>query len=571
MLSFGQKGSGTTKGGASADASILKALDQAQAIIRFQPDGTIEDANANFCSAVGYSLDEIVGKHHRIFCSDAYTNSAEYKQFWDELARGEEKHGKYKRFNKAGDLMWLEASYNPICDDQGNVVGVVKFAIDITEPRKVAVDAQGKMEAISRAQAVIEFDKHGNILTANDNFLDAVGYSLGEVKGKHHRIFCEPSYADSPEYADLWRRLAGGQFEAGQFKRFGRGGKEIWIQASYNPILDEDGAVVKVVKFATDITEQRAALETLQTALVQLAKGDLSARLPDQVLEDFAAVFSAFNNTVSHLSEMVDQIRGSADQLLSGSTSISSGASALSQRGEQQAASLQETNAAMEQMSERIKSAAQNASKVRAAANEAAKGVSQGEDIVRSAIAAMDRIEASSKQVTDIIKVIDSIAFQTNILSLNAAVEAARAGDAGKGFAVVAQEVRQLAQRSADAAKDITGLIQASTKEVDTGSRYVRQSGEVLSEINTTTDTVVQNITAISESAEEQSLGVTEIHRSISELDRNTQNNAHLAVESADQAAAMAELARNLSDLIAYFSSESAARAPAPQQRAGAA
>lgn len=567
---FSAKASPTARSSSNSshiDASILEALNNVQAIIRFKPDGTIEDANENFLAAAGYSLEEIVGKHHRMFCEPKYAQTPEYAQMWSDLASGKTKSGRFKRINKSGEPIWLQASYNPIRNAKGEVIGVVKLAIDVTQSRLRTMAANGQIAAISRAQAVIEFDTEGNILTANDNFLDATGYALAEIQGRHHRIFCTSEYANSSEYAAMWKRLASGEFEAGQFKRIGKNGQDIRIQASYNPILDDDGKVIKVVKFATDITEQRLAVSKLKGGLMELAEGNLSVRLPEQTHKDLAGVFQSFNTTVKHLSSMVGQIQATSEQLLSGATAITTGANALSQRGEQQAASLEETNAAMEQMSERIRSSAQNATKVRAAANEAAQGVSQGEDIVRSAIAAMDRIESSSKQVSDIIKVIDSIAFQTNILSLNAAVEAARAGDAGKGFAVVAQEVRQLAQRSADAAKDITALIQASTREVDTGSRYVRQSGDVLSEINTTTETVVNNITAISESVEEQSQGVSEIHRAIAELDRNTQNNAHLSVESADQANAIADLARNLAQLITFFSHADAAQ-DTPQRTA---
>ena len=230
---------------------------KAQAIIEFTPDGTILTANDDFLATVGYALDEIQGKHHRIFCDADYAASAEYKAFWARLGEGEYEAAEYQRFRKDGQEIWLSACYNPIVDAKGKVLKVVKFANDITTERNKKAEFQAKFAAISRSQAVIEFELDGTIITANDNFLATVGYTLAEIQGQHHRIFCEPEYASSQEYQEFWERLGNGHFESGEFRRFGKEGQEIWINASYNAVFDANGTPTKVVKFATDITESK--------------------------------------------------------------------------------------------------------------------------------------------------------------------------------------------------------------------------------------------------------------------------------------------------------------------------
>ncbi len=236
--------------------AILRALDTSQAVIHFKPDGTILEANENFLNTVGYTADEIVGNHHRMFVSDEFAESNEYKEFWDALAAGEYQAKEYKRYGKGGKEIWIQASYNPLMDNNGTVFEVVKYATDITEQVLQNADYAGQIDAINKSQAVIEFNLDGTIRFANENFLGAVGYSLDEIKGKHHRMFVGEKYGKSQEYADFWTSLARGEYQAAEYKRYGKGGREIWIQASYNPIFDPNGQPFKVVKYATDITEQ---------------------------------------------------------------------------------------------------------------------------------------------------------------------------------------------------------------------------------------------------------------------------------------------------------------------------
>ena len=237
-------------------AAFLAAIDRAQAVIEFDLQGHVLTANSNFLGVLGYSLEEIAGKHHSIFCEPDYVRSAAYQDFWAKLRNGAFDAGEYKRLGKDGREVWIQATYNPILDSEGKPHKIVKFASDVTETKRRNAEFQGKVAAIDRAQAVIEFDLQGHVLTANSNFLGVLGYSLEEIAGKHHSIFCEPDYVRSAAYRDFWRRLGQGEFYTGRYRRLGKHGLEVWIQATYNPILDAEGKASKVVKFATDITAQ---------------------------------------------------------------------------------------------------------------------------------------------------------------------------------------------------------------------------------------------------------------------------------------------------------------------------
>ena len=261
--------------------AVHQALDRVQAIIEFDLDGTIVSANEKFLEIFGYELDEIVGKHHRIFCDPEYAASAEYREFWQELGRGEAREAEFRRLGKGGKEIWLRASYNPILDKDGEPVRVVKFATDVTEAKRQTAEYEGRMQAIDRVQAVIEFELDGTVITANENFLRIFGYTLDEVRGKHHRLFCDPGYAESRDYAEFWQKLGRGEFDSGEFRRIAKDGSEVWLQASYNPILDASGRPHKVVKFAADITEEvqkrSLALLEMSTPVTKIWDGVLFA------------------------------------------------------------------------------------------------------------------------------------------------------------------------------------------------------------------------------------------------------------------------------------------------------
>ena len=261
--------------------AIYQALDRVQAIIEFELDGTVVSANENFLGLFGYEVNEVIGKHHRMFCDPAYVESDAYAEFWKKLGRGEFQMAEFKRLAKGGREIWLQASYNPVLDKDGKPVRVVKFATDVTASKLQIAEYEGKIRAIERAQAVIEFELDGTVITANENFLNIFGYKLDEVVGKHHRIFCDPGYAESLEYARFWQKLGRGEYEADEFKRLTRDGAEVWLQASYNPIFDMEGRPLKVVKFASDITvevqKRSLALLEMSTPVTKIWDGVLFA------------------------------------------------------------------------------------------------------------------------------------------------------------------------------------------------------------------------------------------------------------------------------------------------------
>ncbi len=261
--------------------ALYQALDRVQAIIEFDLDGKIVTANRNFLDIFGYELEEIVGRHHRLFCEEKYAQSDAYQAFWKKLVQGEYDAAEFKRIGKGGKEIWLQASYNPVFDANGKPIRVVKFATDVTEEKLQIAEYQGMVRAIKRAQAVIEFDMAGTILSANDKFLRIFGYRLPEIVGKHHRIFCDPGYAESAEYKRFWERLSRGEFRSDEFRRVNKEGGEVWLQASYNPILDLDGEPRKIVKFATDITDEvqkrSLALLEMSTPVTKIWDGVLFA------------------------------------------------------------------------------------------------------------------------------------------------------------------------------------------------------------------------------------------------------------------------------------------------------
>jgi len=261
--------------------AIYQALDRVQAIIEFDLDGTVASANENFLRIFGYELAEVVGKHHRMFCDPSYVESDAYAQFWEKLGKGEFHEAEFKRLTKAGQGIWLRASYNPVLDKDGNPERVVKFATDVTAEKLKTAEYEGKIRAIDRAQAVIEFELDGTVISANDNFLRIFGYTPDEVVGKHHRMFCDPGYVETSEYTQFWQALGRGEYVSDEFKRLTKAGAEVWLQASYNPIFDADGTLLRVVKFASDISldvqKRSLALLEMSTPVTKIWDGVLFA------------------------------------------------------------------------------------------------------------------------------------------------------------------------------------------------------------------------------------------------------------------------------------------------------
>ena len=413
----------------------ISAINKAQAVIHFALDGTILDANDNFLAAVGYPLEEVRGHHHRMFVEPAHATSWEYADFWQRLNRGEFQSGEYKRQGKGGRELWLQASYNPIFDAAGRPFKVVKYATDISAQKLRDADVNGQIQAIGRSQAVITFDTDGTILDANENFLDAVGYRLSEVRGQHHQMFVEPEHAASREYQAFWQSLRRGEFQGGIYKRSGKNGREIWLQATYNPIFDLNGKPFKIVKFASDITvSMQARIE--------------AAEATKQTLDNVQAVASA----AEQMSASVLEISGNMAQ----------------------------SKAAVDDIHHRTMEADRATTQLRGAAQ------------------AMD----------DVVQTITRVADQINLLALNATIESARAGEAGKGFAVVASEVKALANQTTAA----TGRISDQIVEMQ------RVSGNVvgmLAAISSTVSTVQSYVTGVASAIEQQSAVTQEISSSM--------------------------------------------------------
>jgi methyl-accepting chemotaxis protein len=445
--------------GAPEIKGIVDALSKSQAVIKFRPDGTILDANPNFLAAMEYTLDEIKGRHHSMFVDPSYMQSAEYRQFWEKLARGEFQAGEYKRFGKGGKEIWIQASYNPILDKAGRPYMVVKYATDITKQTLQNADYKGQIAAIGKAQAVIHFNLDGTILWANENFLSTLGYRLEEIQGQHHRIFVEQAYQSSPEYRNFWDDLKKGTFQTGEYKRFGKGGKEVWINASYNPIFDPEGKVFKVVKFATDVTAQHN----------RHVESERIGNLVDQ-----------------NLGKIVDAVDGATRQ----SSSAASSATEASATVQTIASGAEELNSSIREIAESM-----------------ARSRKEVDDAIEQTVAAdqaTQQLSKAAEEMGGIVRIIQDIANQINLLALNATIESARAGEAGKGFAVVASEVKNLATQVGQATDKIS-------LEINSMQNISSDVVHALSAIKHSIESVQSSVTGVASAIEEQSAVTMEI------------------------------------------------------------
>ncbi len=552
----------------------LAAIRKSQAVIEFDLDGRIITANEKFLDAVGYTLDEVRGQHHGMFVEPVHRVSPEYRLFWEKLGRGEYDSGQYKRVRKDGKEVWIQASYNPIFNLSGKPFKVVKYAADVTTQKMTQANSEGQLAAISKSQGVIEFSLDGKILDTNQNFLDVVGYRIEEIRGQHHRIFVETAYRSSADYCLFWDKLGRGEYDSGRYMRLAKGGREVWIQASYNPILDLEGKPFKVVKFATDITEQVRAAETLRSAVQQVQEAvsaaknnDLTQRIPlDGKSGDIGMLCTGVNGLIDTMVDVISGVIEASSTISTAAREIAMGNTDLSQRTEEQASSLEETAASLEKLTSTVRQNADNAQQANKLASSASEVAVKGGAVVNQVVGTMGDITAASRKISDIIGVIDEIAFQTNILALNAAVEAARAGEQGRGFAVVAAEVRNLAQRSANAAKEIKALISDSSQRVETGSQLVASAGRTMEEIVVSVKRVTDIMAEISAASQEQSDGIDQVNTAVSQMDKMTQQNAALVEEAAAAAKSMEEQTIELSRIVGVFQTGAAKQAAHTQR-----
>lgn len=406
----------------AAEATLL-AINTTMAVIEFSPKGEILDANAHFLKIMEYEKSQIVGKHHSIFCLKSLVNSSEYKEVWHDLANGKAITGEFRRITKSGKALWLSASYMPVFNENDQVIKVVKIAADITDSITKLHQLDSRCTAVSRSMAMIEFDLDGNILEANDNFLQVMGYSGSEIMGKHHRIFCSAKLASSDEYRRFWQKLNKGEFIGGSFERFNKQGESVWLQATYNPIFDLEGKLIKVIKFAVDTTQSVATTKRIGELAYK------SSTKTDKISQDGLHIV---NDTIQSMAQVTESLR--------------------------------------------------------------------------TAAARIDSLSKQSEQISNIVNTITAIADQTNLLALNAAIEAARAGEQGRGFAVVADEVRQLAGRTSKSTAEIDEVVKQnnllaaqavkSMEEIVTrandGMVLIEKTGNAIEEIGSGTKELVQ-------------------------------------------------------------------------------
>lgn len=462
--------------------AIFEAQTIAQAVISFTVSGEILSVNENFLNVMGYREVELIGRHHSLFCEPDYVESDAYRDFWRDLAAGKAQVREVKRLKKDGGVIWLQATYAPVKNSAGKVVSVVKIASDISALKAATLNDRSMIEAVKRVQAVIEFQPDGTILTANDIFLNLFQYSLQDIKGLHHSRLCEDAYVASPEYKAFWQALTNGDFQAGEFKRLGRGGAEIYIQASYNPIFDERGKVVKVVKFATDMT------------------ADVTRRLRNAHLS--ATIFDDLKRVV-----------GEIQAVTSFMVSTSSASEETSVTVEAVAAAAEELSKSVNEISQSMVAAKENVENV----------FKQTEGVTQAAA----KLKATANAMNGIIGLIQDIANQINLLALNATIESARAGEAGRGFAVVATEVKTLAKQASNASKTIA-------EEIASMQSISDEVGGLLSVMQENLQHVLHGVTSVASAISQQTSATDEISNNmqaaslaVGEIQQNIQQVNH--------------------------------------------
>ena len=561
---------------ANANQKLVEAMSAQQAVIEFELDGTIVTANDNFCAALGYSLAEIEGSHHRMFVDADYAASASYREFWARLGRGESDTGQYMRLRKNGEPIWIQATYFPITDAAGVPVKVVKFATDVTAARAAAAEAKRASDAMdSVATNILVCDADFNIIYGNEKSaatlrqLEAVmmenfGVRADQVVGGSIDRF----HQDPAHQRRLLQSLKGRNHTA-EFKLADES-----ISLSASGLFDADGGFAGAVVNWELITEQkqleqqiqdrakseaesaqrlREKVDTLLHVVEDAAKGDLTTTHDVSGSDPIGQLGEGLKTMITDLRSIIVQIKEGAEQFSGSAGTISNASSSLSEASQTNAATVEEMTASVDQLTESIRMIAGNASDANSIADETSRRASAGGEAVDRSITAMKEINRSSEQISEIIQVISEIASQTNLLALNAAIEAARAGEHGLGFAVVADEVRKLAERSSEAAKQITGLIRESTQRVVEGTKLSEETGQALKQIIDGVTSTAESISQIASATDEQSATAEEVGRAIQNVAKLTENNSGNATDMAASAEELSAQAVAMKELVRRF------------------